>query len=39
MTPVACYLDIEGIVGLAKAQGVDAIHPGQPLTGSRAASM
>lgn len=28
MTPVACYLDIEGIIALAKAQHVDAIHPG-----------
>ncbi len=26
--PVAAYLDIEGIVGLAKEKGVDAIHPG-----------
>jgi pyruvate carboxylase len=26
--PVAAYLDIEGIVALAKARGVDAIHPG-----------
>ena len=29
MTPVACYLDVEGILSLAKAQGVDAIHPGE----------
>lgn len=28
MTPVACYLDVEAIVTLAKAQGVDVIHPG-----------
>ncbi|KAK9814506.1 hypothetical protein WJX72_007023 [[Myrmecia] bisecta] len=28
MTPVQCYLDIEGILALAKEQGVDAIHPG-----------
>jgi pyruvate carboxylase len=28
MTPVQCYLDVEGIVKLAKEQGVDAIHPG-----------
>ena len=28
MTPVACYLDVEAIVALAKAQGVDVIHPG-----------
>jgi len=26
--PVAAYLDIEGIVGVAKEKGVDAIHPG-----------
>src|SRR6202142_1863673 len=26
--PVAAYLDIEGIVTLAKEKGVDAIHPG-----------
>ena len=26
--PVAAYLDIEGIVALAKEKGVDAIHPG-----------
>ena len=26
--PVAAYLDIEGIVQLAKEKGVDAIHPG-----------
>src|SRR5262245_57938680 len=26
--PVAAYLDIPGIVGLAKSKGVDAIHPG-----------
>ena len=28
--PVAGYLDIEGIIAVAKAQGVDAIHPGMP---------
>mmetsp|Transcript_38533 Transcript_38533/g.108941 ORF Transcript_38533/g.108941 Transcript_38533/m.108941 type:complete len:1254 (+) Transcript_38533:126-3887(+) len=28
MTPVQCYLDIEGIISLAKKQGVDSIHPG-----------
>lgn len=28
MSPVACYLDIEGIIQLAKEQNVDAIHPG-----------
>ena len=26
--PVAAYLDLEGIVGLAKDKGVDLIHPG-----------
>ncbi len=26
--PVAAYLDIDGIVGLAKEKGVDMIHPG-----------
>src|ERR1700678_3546842 len=26
--PVAAYLDIEGIVALAKEKGVDMIHPG-----------
>ncbi|MEZ5431894.1 MAG: biotin carboxylase N-terminal domain-containing protein [Verrucomicrobiales bacterium] len=26
--PVGAYLDIEGIVALAKEKGVDAIHPG-----------
>ena len=28
MTPVACYLDIEAIVKLAKEVDCDAIHPG-----------
>ena len=28
MTPVACYLDTESIVSLAKEHGVDVIHPG-----------
>lgn len=28
MTPVQAYLDYKGIVALAKAQGVDVIHPG-----------
>jgi len=27
-TPLGAYLDIEGIIRLAKAKGVDAIHPG-----------
>jgi pyruvate carboxylase len=26
--PIGAYLDVEGIISLAKAQGVDAIHPG-----------
>ena len=26
--PVAAYLDIDSIVGVAKEKGVDAIHPG-----------
>ena len=26
--PVAAYLDIEGIIAIAKEKGVDAIHPG-----------
>lgn len=26
--PIDAYLDIEGIIGIAKASGVDAIHPG-----------
>src|SRR5476649_61212 len=26
--PVQAYLDVEGIVALAKERGVDAIHPG-----------
>ncbi|MCC6262440.1 MAG: ATP-grasp domain-containing protein, partial [Bryobacterales bacterium] len=28
MGPVQAYLDVDGIVGLAKEKGVDAIHPG-----------
>lgn len=28
MEPVACYLDVEKIIALAKAAEVDAIHPG-----------
>ena len=26
--PVAAYLDIESIIGVAKEKGVDAVHPG-----------
>jgi pyruvate carboxylase len=28
MQPVACYLDIEALIALAKEHDVDAIHPG-----------
>ncbi|GBF90515.1 pyruvate carboxylase [Raphidocelis subcapitata] len=28
MAPVACYLDVEGIIRIAKQAEVDAIHPG-----------
>lgn len=28
MQPVSCYLDIEGIIKIAKEAEVDAIHPG-----------
>lgn len=28
MAPVSCYLDTDSIIAIAKAQDVDAIHPG-----------
>ena len=28
MTPVQCYLDVEGIIAIAKDTGCDVIHPG-----------
>jgi pyruvate carboxylase len=28
MQPVSCYLDVEAVLSIAKAAGVDAIHPG-----------
>lgn len=28
MQPVACYLDVESVIRVAKAAGADAIHPG-----------
>ena len=34
--PVACYLDVEGLVELAKKHGVDAIHPGYGFLSERA---
>lgn len=37
MTPVQCYLDYEGIVKLAKKQGVDVIHPGYGFLSENAA--
>jgi pyruvate carboxylase len=35
--PVGAYLDIEGIVSLAKAKGVDLIHPGYGFLSENAA--
>jgi hypothetical protein len=37
MTPVQAYLDFAGIVALAKAQGVDVIHPGYGFLSENAA--
>ncbi|PSC70059.1 pyruvate carboxylase [Micractinium conductrix] len=37
MTPVACYLDVPGIVKLAQEQGVDVIHPGYGFLSENAA--
>ncbi|MEN9661286.1 MAG: hypothetical protein RL324_235 [Verrucomicrobiota bacterium] len=35
--PVAAYLDIEGIIAIAKEKGVDAIHPGYGFLSENAA--
>ncbi|MCF3651356.1 pyruvate carboxylase [Synoicihabitans lomoniglobus] len=35
--PVAAYLDIESIIGIAKEKGVDAIHPGYGFLSENAA--
>jgi pyruvate carboxylase len=35
--PVAAYLDIEGIIGIAREKGVDAIHPGYGFLSENAA--
>ena len=37
VTPVGCYLDVEGILAIAKARGVDVIHPGYGFLSENAA--
>jgi len=37
MAPVACYLDMDGIIKAAKNAGVDAIHPGYGFLSENAA--